>query len=250
MTYTYPTGRTAQEVYEDLHRRGYGKTNHGMGTQPLCRGAESVLDVGCGLSAYLWQLREWFGVDGCCGVDITGESAIAQRIRGIVGTIRDVGADGLIQQDKSVQIITCFDVLEHLPPESLDFVLAEFCRVARDGFIVTVGTHESVARGNQDEPLHLTIKPLAWWEEKLEGLCKCANCTYDGSVKPAFSRVCCPICGARTPRLRKVTARRQRPNGGWKEQVAFVVVFNEDSTLATAEPLTEAEVIELARRTP
>lgn len=63
----------------------------------------------------------------------------------------------------------CTDVMEHLPPEHVDQVLANIVTAARQVYFV-VSTREDRLGRLVGEPLHLTVQPHAWWKEKLESV--------------------------------------------------------------------------------
>lgn len=63
----------------------------------------------------------------------------------------------------------CTDVMEHIPPDQVDLVLANILRAAEHVFFQISCTDDScgVLIGH---PLHLTVKPYAWWLEKFRAL--------------------------------------------------------------------------------
>ena len=145
-------------VYQ--RNRGYGKTNHGSHIAEYVRGlgAESLCDVGCGRGGFCKSLLGY--VKYIYGVDIASKPTGS----GVWWT--DSYADNLLLADKSIDYITSFDMLEHLPPDNIDNVLDEFVRVARVGLIFSICYRAS--SGTCDgQPLHLTVQPESWWLDKL-----------------------------------------------------------------------------------
>src|SRR5574343_259069 len=63
----------------------------------------------------------------------------------------------------------CCDVLEHIPTDDVLRVLTNVVRAGRKAFLQISCTedHMGVLIG---EPLHLTVKPYAWWQEQMEAL--------------------------------------------------------------------------------
>lgn len=64
----------------------------------------------------------------------------------------------------------CCDVLEHLPPQYIDQVLQIIRERTTQGGYFQIHLDEEPFNQLIDEPLHLTIRPQEWWEEKLQAL--------------------------------------------------------------------------------
>jgi len=58
--------------------------------------------------------------------------------------------------------VICTDVLEHIPEEFLPAVIANIERLAPHGYLA-ISLRESAKRFPW--PLHLTVKPVEWWNE-------------------------------------------------------------------------------------
>jgi hypothetical protein len=68
---------------------------------------------------------------------------------------------------KPAEWMICFDVLEHIPEGKVDAVLkATSSRMQKGGF-VSISLSEDTSGFAINEPLHLTVKPAAWWREKM-----------------------------------------------------------------------------------
>lgn len=66
----------------------------------------------------------------------------------------------------------CCDVLEHIPTEDVVKVLTHVVRAGRRAFLQISCTEDHMG-ALIGEPLHLTVKPYAWWLEQLESIdCK------------------------------------------------------------------------------
>lgn len=76
-----------------------------------------------------------------------------------------------------VSYVSCYDVLEHLPPEDVGLALDELFRVARKTLFITTNDRRSHLG---DAELHLTIKPRSWWEREFEkrGYRSIEHCTF------------------------------------------------------------------------
>ena len=61
----------------------------------------------------------------------------------------------------------CCDVLEHIPPEKVDAVLQTILRSTDRGGLLTIAHYPDSMGSRIGETLHLTVKPWAWWAERL-----------------------------------------------------------------------------------
>lgn len=81
----------------------------------------------------------------------------------------DPGVPALAKKPRQVfDAVACLDVLEHIPEEAVDATLAEIFGYARKfAFFVifTAPARKSLPDGRN---CHLTVRPEAWWRERLE----------------------------------------------------------------------------------
>lgn len=63
----------------------------------------------------------------------------------------------------------CTDVLEHIPTADVALVLQNIVQAARRVYLC-ISTVEDQLGALIGEPLHLTVRPLAWWREQLEAI--------------------------------------------------------------------------------
>lgn len=186
--FVYPTGRTAAQVYEELHRAGdYATTEHGLNTEHLYADCQSLLDVGCGRSPFgIRMVRErglraavcdiaeaaWaWQVDAAAAAVPVALSINDQSVPWAAHYTEPASVDlaaGLPWPASSFDAVTCFDVLEHLPPERVGFAIRELCRVAKNRVVITVGTEPSRRKGPGGEELHLMIQSEEWWNRTLQ----------------------------------------------------------------------------------
>ena len=107
---------------------------------PVVREGFAALDAGCGSGRNLDVLAR-YGV--AVGVDISPYAVAAAHARGHAG-VRLGTVEHLPFDDASFDLVTCFDVIEHMPDDRL--VLRELRRVTRPGglLLVTVPAYPSL----------------------------------------------------------------------------------------------------------
>lgn len=71
--------------------------------------------------------------------------------------------------DSSFDLITCFDVMEHLDPVDVEVLRSEIERVAARGcrILYNISLRDSSLRDQNGESLHRTVKSAHWWDETL-----------------------------------------------------------------------------------
>lgn len=119
----------------------------------------SVLDIGCGLGVYLLYARSQ-GVERVQGVDgFPAASALVDQadfLQHDLSTPFDLGT--------RFDLVTCMEVIEHLPPAAEDVLLASIARHARDRILF------SAADVNQAGNGHINCRPIAHWLAKWDAL--------------------------------------------------------------------------------
>ncbi len=114
----------------------------------------SALDVGCAMGMLVEALRDR-GVDAH-GIDISSW-AIGQVPPGLrpfcrVGSITD-------EIEGHYDLITCTEVLEHLPPSLVEASVGNLCRHA--DMVLFSSTPDDF-----DEPTHLNVEPVGYWAQQ------------------------------------------------------------------------------------
>lgn len=134
----------------------YGHSNHGSGALRLLAKWKptSLLDVGCGWNEFVRQVRGTIPGLPATGIDFACPGA------DVIAT-----ADHLPLLDKEVDVLTAFDVMEHIAPADVDTVLAEMARVSQR-FIFSISYVSSVNKW-RGETLHPTVRPESWWMTRL-----------------------------------------------------------------------------------
>ena len=106
-------------------------------------GVETALDVGCGPGTLLHRLP----VPRAYGTDLGW--------RGLRNVQRPAVRSSILRlpfADASVDLVTCCEVLEHLPPADVAAAVAELCRVARRAVLVTVPYREQLLESSHRCP--------------------------------------------------------------------------------------------------
>lgn len=144
-------------IYGEDSMSWYGKRNHGSDARQLILDMkpDSILDVGCGRG----QFVEWAKSKGIKSVGMDFASGY-----GIQADLLDMPFS-----DESFEMITAFDILEHLLPEDLEQGLSEMFRVARKWWVLSIGYG---SRGIETPygfmKLHLiSTKDRNWWIPRL-----------------------------------------------------------------------------------
>lgn len=114
----------------------------------------SYLDVGCGRGEML-DLAEALGFETVQGVEVVPELTDGDRV------IR-AEAHNLPFADNSFDVISLFDVIEHLLPGDDEAVCRELNRVARKHVLLTANNRPSHLPDGTD--LHINIRDYGEWD--------------------------------------------------------------------------------------
>lgn len=152
-----------KSLYDKLYKKGYGGSFHAKYALDKIKemNIKSLCDVGCGQGQFpVWASDN--GIHPVYGIDCSSDFKVAN---GKVQFFNSF-AHELPLNDKSVEFVTSFDMLEHILPEDTERVLWEFERVATRGFFFSISYIESVIKVD-GRNLHPNIHPKSWWKEKL-----------------------------------------------------------------------------------
>ena len=115
----------------------------------------SVLDAGCAMGFLVEALRKR-GVDAC-GIDVS-EYAISQVDESVADRCRVASLTEPLE--RRYDLITCIEVLEHIPPAEADGAIANLC-AATDRLLL------STTPEDYGEATHLNVQPPEAWSAAL-----------------------------------------------------------------------------------
>ena len=165
---------TAKQLYNTMHvaHAGYRFKNQGMAMacdwfpllqsdngvrhNPWSEPRISVVEIGCG-NGRLCVLMAGMSLD-VTGVDIFDNEAVYDRTS-YKFVQQDLTKAPYPFTDNQFDYCISFDVLEHLPEETIDATLQEMGRIGRNIILAVSCTG--------GKPLHLTVKSPGWWLDKL-----------------------------------------------------------------------------------
>lgn len=163
-------------IYDDVFQRVEGYRNPlgspGLRTAlrfpDLIRSAgPSHLDVGCGFGYVVEALRNPPFKKLSRGADVSVYAC--EELNKRLG--RDVALpiihDRLPYPDSTFDLVTCFDVLEHLDEVDIRSLKEEMRRVLKVGglWMLNISLRESATRDINGESVHRTVRPAQWWDE-------------------------------------------------------------------------------------
>jgi SAM-dependent methyltransferase len=115
----------------------------------------SVLDAGCAMGFLVEGLRKR-GVEAS-GIDVS-EYAISQVHESVAEHCRVASLTEPLPG--RYDLVTCIEVLEHIPPEQADHAIANLC-AASDRLVI------STSPSDYAEPTHLNVQPPEFWSAAL-----------------------------------------------------------------------------------
>lgn len=122
----------------------------------------SYLDVGCGRAESL-SIAEALGFESN-GLEIIPGLCDGKR----VFQISDITALG----DHHADIVSCLDVMEHLPEEKSADAVASLWRATNDYLLLSIAWFVDRFGDRVGHRLHINCKPAAWWDSVLREQCQ------------------------------------------------------------------------------
>lgn len=149
-----------KEEYEKLHAvghySGYFCLKYKDKIKELIQDTDSktLLDYGCGKGFQYFKLRinAYWKVDVSCYDKFYKELSIFPAKE----------HDGVI----------CVEVLEHIPENQIDEVLAQIFGAAKKFVFLTVATKEAKKKFSNGENVHILLKDQEWWMKKINAASK------------------------------------------------------------------------------
>lgn len=111
-----------------------------------------VISVGCGLGWDVERLVQ-LGVD-VVGLEITQEAIDNSTVKNYI--VRGSAHDLSRFNDNEFDLVICFELMEHLPPELTEQAIGELRRIGTNRAVLTIG------RGSGD-PTHINLRPREEW---------------------------------------------------------------------------------------
>lgn len=144
-------------LQRELHAapRGYGQRGHKWAPVVVelvqSYGATSVLDYGCGTGSLVQALRS----------SLPSVVRLAEY---------DPAIPGKDLYPSFADLVVCTDVLEHVEPDRLRFVLTHLQQLARKAIWVVVSLVETAKILSDGRNAHLIIQPTEWWVEQFRSI--------------------------------------------------------------------------------
>ena len=155
----YATGKYFPEAGIGFFRKLMRKVTFGE--------AHTFLDVGTGVGQVVAHLRNK-GFEAY-GTDISDKIKKYWLMGNISKFCKVCPAHELPFEDETFDIVSCTEVLEHIPEDKVLDSLSEIYRVGRGDYILSYSLVRAVHKMPFDgsEP-HITLKPMDWWTEKMK----------------------------------------------------------------------------------
>lgn len=129
---------------------------------------DRVLDVGCGDGWHSSMIAEKGAI--VTGIDYSERAIGFARLINPASTFDIGSATTLPYPDKSFDVVTCIQVLEHLDQTSVDQALAEFKRVIKDKGRIIISVPSILRPLSKAHLRHYTIQSLRDMTKNLDGI--------------------------------------------------------------------------------
>mmetsp|Transcript_28526 Transcript_28526/g.80482 ORF Transcript_28526/g.80482 Transcript_28526/m.80482 type:complete len:248 (+) Transcript_28526:79-822(+) len=157
----------AARFYDKYHsKRGSNQCaacGHGIAAVRLFKEARSILDAGAGNCKFVRELLA--GGYDVRGIELSG--LVLQRdCQDLLanGTVREGSLHQLPFSDNQFDVVTSWEVLEHVPMKLTPVIIKELIRVSKGLLLMTISLRLSI-KDHEDHPsTHINVHPHAWWD--------------------------------------------------------------------------------------
>lgn len=161
----------------------YGRTLRLMRQHHLTRktfSGNGVLKHAAALISFSWQVGAESGIDYGAGKGAQYTATVNSAGGGEQTLVEALGYDPFkydpawaefeTPPTEPADLVWCVDVLECVPEQDMDWIIAELARLAVKGLFVTVASYPSKKDLPDGRNAHVTVKPEEWWREKFAPL--------------------------------------------------------------------------------
>lgn len=143
------------------YKLGVTRGKHARHDLALTTARGSYLDVGCGRGEMLHYAEHDLGFAFVYGTETVPQLYEPDDIEFALAT-------ALPFSDGQFDVVSCFDVLEHLLPEDTEQALTELARVARHSLLLTANNNTSNSLGFE---LHINRRHYQDWDDLIRKHC-------------------------------------------------------------------------------
>jgi SAM-dependent methyltransferase len=122
----------------------------------------TILDVGCGTGAAVRYHRE-IGEKEAYGIDFAEPATKFWDKLQVKDWCTVASAEDIPYKDNTFDMVTCTDVLEHIPESSVVKVLQEMLRVGKNFFFTVALVPAKHKMPHDGSEPHICLKPAVWW---------------------------------------------------------------------------------------
>ncbi|TCU32300.1 class I SAM-dependent methyltransferase [Rhizobium azibense] len=166
-------------IYDDVFQRvkGYRNPLGSPGLRTALRYSELIrsagtshLDVGCGMGYVVETLRNPPFKKMSRGADVSVYACEESNKRLGKDVVLPIVDGRLPYSDETFDLVTCFDVLEHLDETDIRSLQTEMRRVLKPGglWMLNISLRASGTKDINGESVHRTVRPPQWWDDILD----------------------------------------------------------------------------------
>lgn len=129
-------------------------------------GFKTLLDVGCGTGMAVRYHREIGGINAY-GIDFAKPAMGMWKEICADNYCSVASAEAIPFRDETFDMVTCTDVMEHIPEENVSQALKEIYRVGKNRFFMTIALNPAEKKMPDGSEPHICLKKPEWWIEKM-----------------------------------------------------------------------------------